>query len=60
MEEIPREGPNGHVPTMRKACQISLMFQVEDDETALAVKKAIDACLPDVQNKRYTFQISEM
>lgn len=45
---------------IKKACQISLMFPVEDDESALAVKKAIDACLPAVDNKRYTFQITEM
>lgn len=45
---------------IRKACQISLMFQVDSDDEALAVKKAIDACLPPIEHKRYTFQISEM
>jgi len=45
---------------MKKACQISLMFPVETDEEALAVKKAIDDVLPVVDHKRYTFQITEM
>jgi len=43
-----------------KGCQISLMFPVDSDEEALAVKKAIDAVLPDVKGRRYTFQIAEM
>jgi hypothetical protein len=36
------------------------MFPVEDDAEALAVKKGIDKCIPDVEGKRYTFQITEM
>jgi len=49
----PPKGPH-------KGCQISLMFPVKTDEEALAVKKAIDAVLPDVEGRRYTFQIAEM
>lgn len=47
-------------PQIKKGCQISLMFPVASDDEALAVKKAIDDVLPDVENKRYTFQITEM
>lgn len=54
--------PNEPIPTahMRKACQISLMFPVEDDADALSVKAAIDAVIHDVKDKRYTFNITEM
>jgi len=44
----------------KKACQISLMFPVDDDLKALQVKKAIDAIVGDIEHKRYTFNISEM
>lgn len=43
-----------------KACQIMIMFPVEDDETALAVKKAVDAVVGDIKDKRYNFSINEM
>lgn len=44
---------------MKKACMISLMFPVENDNMALEVKRKIDEALPIVDNKRYTFQILE-
>jgi len=43
-----------------KGCSISLMFPVTSDEEALVVKRAIDAVIPDVKGRRYTFQIAEM
>ena len=52
--------PQQEPPRLRKGCNISLMFPCENDEEALAVKKAIDAAIPDVEGKRYTFQITEM
>ena len=54
--------PNGfpEPPPARKGCHISIMFPVEDDQEALDVKKGIDNCIPDVEGKRYTFQITEM
>lgn len=60
MTETP-EHPGVDTPKQkRKGCQISLMFPCDNDEEALAVKKAIDAVVPDVEGKRYTFQITEM
>ena len=43
----------------RKMCLISLMFPVEDDTVAMGIKAKIDEALPDVTDKRYTFQIIE-
>jgi len=45
---------------MKKGCQISLMWPCKTDDEALAVKKAIDAIVSDIKDKRYTFQITEM
>jgi len=56
-----QEHPNSPVPPLiKKGCQISLMFPVKNDEEAMAIKKLIDKAVPDVEHKRYTFQITEM
>jgi hypothetical protein len=60
MENTPIQNDTPQVPSIRKGCHISIMFPVEDDAEALAVKKGIDACIPDVEGRRYTFQITEM
>lgn len=60
MSEEPKQTPPGVPPTMKKGCHISLMFPCDTDDEALAVKKAIDGCIPDVEGKRYNFQITEM
>lgn len=60
MEPIPVQNDTPPLPKIRKGCHISIMFPVEDDAEALAVKKGIDKCIPDVEGKRYTFQITEM
>ena len=46
-------------PMPKKACVITLMFPVEDDTDALAVKQVLDDAIKDVKDKRYTFQITE-
>lgn len=43
----------------KKACVISLMFEVGNDTQALNVKAQIDAAVKDIVQKRYTFQIVE-
>lgn len=60
MENTPQ--PNGPMPpaTMRKACQINIMFPVDKDTEALVIKNAIDKVIEDVKDKRYTFNITEM
>lgn len=60
MGEEPTQTENGPPTRLHKACQISLMFPCSSDDEALAIKKAIDAVVPDVEGKRYTFQITEM
>ncbi|MCP3678963.1 MAG: hypothetical protein GY782_01165 [Gammaproteobacteria bacterium] len=50
----------GQPPKQRKGCNISIMFPIDTDEEAMAVKKAIDAAIPDVEGKRYNFQITEI
>lgn len=60
MTEKP-EQPGTEAPAkIRKACQITLMFQCEDDQAALAVKKQIDPIVANLPEKRYTFNISEV
>lgn len=44
----------------KKGCNISLMFPIENDTEALAIKAKIDEAVADMEHKRYTFQISEM
>lgn len=46
--------------TPKKACQIQIMFPVEDDKEAMSIKEGIDAVVGPIQNKRYTFNITEM
>lgn len=47
-------------PTMpKKACIITLMFECQDDKQAFSIKEAIDNLVKDIQQKRYTFQITE-
>jgi len=43
----------------KKSCVITIMFAVEDDALALAVKDKIDNAVKDINDKRYTFQITE-
>jgi len=43
----------------KKACIVSLMFEITDDKQALDVKAQIDAAIKDISQKRYTFQIAE-
>lgn len=43
----------------KKNCVITLMFAVEDDAFALAVKDNIDIAVKDIKDKRYTFQLNE-
>ena len=43
----------------KKACIVSLMFEVRDDKQAMDVKAIIDIAVKDIEHKRYTFQIVE-
>jgi hypothetical protein len=47
------------VPMPKKSCLINLMFAIEDDKEALAIKEQIDAAIAKIKDKRYTFQIVE-
>lgn len=60
MEETQAQNDHASQPSVKKGCHISIMFPVDDDQAALDVKKGIDKCIPDVEGKRYTFQITEM
>jgi len=46
-------------PIPKKACVITLMFPVENDTDALAIKQVLDDAIKDMKEKRYTFQITE-
>lgn len=46
-------------PMPKKACVITLMFPVNDDTDALAVKQVLDDAVKDMKEKRFTFQITE-
>ena len=43
----------------KKACMITLMFGIENDQQAIDLKAIIDEAVKDVKDKRYTFQIQE-
>ena len=60
MTETPEPQQPDKPTKPHKACQIMIMFPVVDDEAALAVKKAVDAVVADVPEKRYNFSINEM
>ena len=60
MVEIPEQTDMSDPSKIRKACQISIMFPIEDDNDALAVKQQIDRAVGDIKDKRYTFNITEM
>lgn len=60
MLDTPTPPTPGVIPPLKKACQISIMFPVADDDEAVHVKKRIDAVVGDIKEKRYTFNITEM
>ena len=43
----------------KRSCMITLMFGIDNDAQALAVKKVIDEAISDIKEKRYTFQLNE-
>ncbi len=47
-------------PGVKKGVSIQIMFPCESDDEAIAIKKAIDAIVKDIPEKRYTFSISEV
>lgn len=44
----------------KKSCMFTIMFGIENDCAALAVKEKIDEAVKDIDPKRYTFQINEV
>jgi len=60
MDPLNIEKDQPEPPKVRKACQISIMFPVEEDALAMIVKAAIDSVVKDIKDKRYTFNITEM
>jgi len=47
-------------PGAKKGVSIQIMFPCESDDEAVAIKKQIDNIVKDIQEKRYTFSISEV
>jgi len=43
----------------KRSCMINLMFAIDNDAEALAVKAEIDKAIKDIKEKRYTFQLNE-
>lgn len=46
-------------PMPKKSCMITVMFAIETDQEALAVKQKIDDALKHIKDKRYNFGINE-
>ena len=46
-------------PMPKRSCMITLMFGIESDAEALAIKAVIDKAIADIKDKRYTFQLNE-
>ncbi|GAI91549.1 unnamed protein product [marine sediment metagenome] len=49
--------PKKEIP--KRSCMITLMFGIDNDAQALAVKKVIDDAVKNIEEKRYTFQLNE-
>ena len=60
MADETKQPETGQPKPPRKACQIMVMFPVENDEDALAIKQAIDKVVGDIPEKRYNFSINEV
>ncbi len=60
MEETPKQQDSGKPTALRKACQIMIMFPVEDDADAMAIKANIDEIVLNLKDKKYNFSINEM
>ncbi len=53
----PKQTP---MPMPKKSCMITIMFPVDDDTEALALKQIVDKAVEPMKEKRYTFQINEV
>ena len=47
-------------PGAKKGVSIQIMFPCESDKVAIGIKAQIDAVVKDIEEKRYTFSISEV
>jgi len=47
-------------PKPKKGVNIQIMFPCDSDEEAIHIKARIDHVVEDIQEKRYTFSISEV
>jgi len=47
-------------PAAKKGVSIQIMFPCESDEVAIGIKAKIDDIVKDIEEKRYTFSISEV
>lgn len=54
------ETPPEKTPMPKKSCVITLMFAIKDDAEALAVKAKMNEIVKDLEEKRYSFQITEI
>jgi hypothetical protein len=46
--------------TTQQVCSIQIAFVVDSDETAIRVKRSVEAALQGVTTRRMTFQINSM
>lgn len=44
---------------IKQVCRIEIIFPVDSDEQAIAIKREISESLKGVENKRFTFSIAE-
>ena len=51
--------PTEQTPMPNKSCMITIMFGIENDAEALAVKEKLDDALKGIKEKRYSFGINE-
>ena len=60
MEEEPKQPQLPPKCQPKKGVSIQIMFPCESDDVAIAIKKQIDLVVKDIEEKRYTFNISEL
>jgi hypothetical protein len=44
---------------IKQVCRIEIIFPIDSDEQALAIKRGVSDAVKDLEKKRFTFSIAE-
>lgn len=51
--------PEENAGEIKQVCRMEIVFPIESDEQAIAIKRIVGEALKDIKNKRFTFSIAE-